>query len=310
VHDNNNNKKEKDTFSQIQDEEVTRFSMEQNTLKMEISAAKSHPAKVTLLVGPKKLVGFSWTLLKPITTVGRSRELSDIVIEYENLSRAHFQFIKRADRFYIKDLKSTNKTYKNDEMLEASTEYPVFNNDLIRASDVIFKFLKQGSIESLSTKSFLDKAYKDSLTSAGNRQFFKLKIQELFNESKELCLILFDVDNFKSINDTYGHLAGDYVLKSIVGVVQETIRDRDALFRYGGDEFCILTASSLDIGTHIMERIVQNLDKHSFVFQDHKIQASISLGLTNKQDQDQKWQDMYRRADVNCYKSKRNKKKK
>ncbi|MGI9548520.1 MAG: diguanylate cyclase [Bdellovibrionales bacterium] len=304
-----NNLTTESSFVSGGEDENTRFSIEENTLKMEISSAKSTPATMTLLVGPKRLVGFSWTLLQPIITIGRSGRLSDISVDHDNLSRSHFQLIKKGDQFYIKDLNSTNKTYKNDEVLNPDEEYEVFNNDLIRAGDIIFKFLTEGSVESLSRKSFLDKAYKDSLTSAHNRQFLEMKGQELFKDLKKLCLIVFDLDSFKFTNDNYGHLAGDYVLKTIVKLIYDIIRDGDFLFRYGGDEFCIFTPSSLEVGKNIIERINTSIEAHSFVFEDQKIKVSISLGISCRESGDKKWEDIYKRADENCYAWKSSKKK-
>ena len=287
--------------------EITRVAVEEHTLKMKMSSAQSAPASLTLLVGPKNLIGFSWSLMKPVITVGRSHRLSDIIINYDRLSKSHFQFMKKNNTFYIIDLESTNKTYKNEEAMEPYKEYEVSDNDHIRASDLIFKFLKKGSLESLSSKALLDKAYKDSLTGAGSRQYLKAQGKDFFKNSKKLCLIVFDIDKFKFTNDNYGHLAGDYVLKTITGLVQEAIREGDILFRYGGDEFCIFTPSSLHIGESIAERILENIKKHSFVFEEQEIKVSISIGLANKEEIDEKWEDVYKRADKNCYKVKRSK---
>ncbi len=288
--------------------EVTHVAIEENTLKMKISSVQSAPAYVTLLVGPKSFIGLSWSLVKPVTTFGRSHRLSDALINHDNLSKSHFQIMKKNDFFYIIDLESTNKTYKNEEVLEPYKEYKLSNNDYIRASDLIFKFLKEGSVESISSKFLLDKAYKDSLTGAGNRQYLQIKGKEFFKNSKKLSLIVFDIDKFKFINDNYGHLAGDYVLKTIVELVQEAIRKGDILFRYGGDEFCIFTPSSINIGKAITERILENIKNHSFVFKGQPIKVSISVGLTSRQETDKKWEDIYSRADEDCYKIKKSKK--
>ncbi len=288
--------------------EATRVAIDENTLKIKISSARFTPASLVLLIGPKDLVGFSWPLTEPIVTVGRSQRLSDVFVNHENLSKSHFQIIHREGVFYIIDLDSTNKTYKNDQMLEPRKEYEVLNNDLIRASDLIFKFLKKGSVELLSSKSLLDKAYTDSLTGIGSRQYLTVKGRELFSNSEELSLIVFDVDNFKSINDNYGHLAGDYILKTIISLVKEASRGEDVVFRYGGDEFCIFTPNSIEIGKNVSKRIIKNIEKHPFVFEDQEIEVSISIGVATRKETDKKWENIYERADESCYKDKRSKK--
>ena len=187
--------------------EATRIS-EGDTLNMKLSEEANCPASLILLVGPKELVGFSWTLMKPITTIGRSHRSSDVSIKNDHLSKSHFQISKKGKGFSIRDLNSTNKTYLNEEALDPYEEKLLTNNAHVRAGHIIFKFLEEGNIENFSSRQMLDKAQKDSLTGAGNRQHLKVRGVEYFKTSSELSLVVFDIDKFKYINDNYGHLAG------------------------------------------------------------------------------------------------------
>jgi len=111
-----------------------------------------------------------------------------------------------------------------------------------------------------SYDSLKELSFRDGLTGAYNRRFF----QEMFEQQvglanrkgRSLCLILFDLDRFKNVNDTYGHAAGDRVLQQTVSLVQGTLRGTDILNRYGGEEFVILLLDTpLDMALLVAERI-------------------------------------------------------
>ncbi len=85
--------------------------------------------------------------------------------------------------------------------------------------------------------SFNKKLYIDALTGAYNRQYYEEQLQEL----PDICAVaMLDVDNFKSINDTYGHMVGDVALQTVVKVITSCVRSEDAVVRYGGDEFLLI----------------------------------------------------------------------
>ena len=124
-------------------------------------------------------------------------------------------------------------------------------------------------------------------------------------KKKVLCLILFDVDNFKHINDTYGHLAGDFVLQSLSKIVRGLIREGDMLFRYGGDEFCLFTPSLPDRARDIAERIRRTIEKQTFVYEGRQINVTVSLGVGVRVPEDKNWKAVCARADKAFYKAKK-----
>ena len=261
-----------------------------------------------LLSGSKELIGVSWPLKNLVTSIGRSKRLNDVVINHKHLSKIHFQIIKEKDKFYIIDLKSTNKTYINDDELPSYQKTLLENNFYIRAGDLVFKFLSKGNIEFLSAKKLLSKSQTDPLTGAGNRYMLNTKGCEYFLSAKKLSLIVFDIDNFKNINDRLGHTGGDYVLKNLSQLVLEVIREGDLFIRYGGDEFCIFTPNSISIAGNIADRIKQKIQIKKFTFKKQIIEMSISVGLAEKKSQDKSWEDIYHRADQQSYERKRKKK--
>lgn len=123
--------------------------------------------------------------------------------------------------------------------------------------------------------SYNNKLYKDPLTGAYNRHYYEEQLKEL---RKTPAVAMLDIDNFKKINDTYGHPAGDAVLKSVVGKISESIRASDQIIRYGGDEFLIIFPEmSNDNLFAKLEEIRKSVN--SIVFKEHPgLTVSISIG--------------------------------
>ncbi|GHC30340.1 GGDEF domain-containing protein [Aidingimonas halophila] len=154
-------------------------------------------------------------------------------------------------------------------------------------------------------------AEKDGLTGIDNRRLFEAHIQREFQRARRhnlpLSLILFDIDNFKAINDDYGHLVGDRVLKAIPEATAPVLRSSDLFSRYGGEEFVvILPETPLDEACQVAERI-------RCVNGDHRIDGDVpndpvtytlSLGIAELQADDASAEDLVRRADTELYRAK------
>ncbi|OGO17194.1 MAG: hypothetical protein A2Z02_02065 [Chloroflexi bacterium RBG_16_48_7] len=153
-------------------------------------------------------------------------------------------------------------------------------------------------------------ASKDSLTGIYNRRIFmeltEKELTRLKRYDKTFTLIVIDLDEFKRINDTYGHLEGDAVLKKFVEVVDSQIRKSDLFGRVGGEEFCILLVeTNLSQGMEIVGRIQQKCrDAEVPTRSGQTIKFSISTGLTEVQKTDINLDQIIRRADSALYKAK------
>jgi two-component system cell cycle response regulator len=149
---------------------------------------------------------------------------------------------------------------------------------------VIFKFLERGNIETASSKASYDRAQVDSLTGIYNKGALLEQGKEIFERARmtetPLALMMFDLDNFKKVNDTYGHPTGDYVLKELSAVINNQLRKGDFFARYGGEEFCIvLVGSDLRKGMDTAERIRQVIENHKFMDNDIRLEVTISVGV-------------------------------
>ncbi len=159
---------------------------------------------------------------------------------------------------------------------------------------------------------FQKAATKDGLTGLYNRSAFDIRINnalKMFSEQGEpVSLILFDVDNFKWINDTLGHIAGDKVLKIVADSLRDAFRKNDFIARYGGDEFAVVVEKlDADIANRKILDFRENLKKKRFFsHQVGDINVTVSAGVAFSNEGDSA-EDLIHRADENMYQSKKKK---
>lgn len=127
-------------------------------------------------------------------------------------------------------------------------------------------------------------AHKDALTGAGNRaalnEALGREIEVAQRHSRTLGMIIFDIDHFKKINDTYGHVTGDCLLKALTRAAEDTIRISDQLFRYGGEEFVVLLPETGQKGVkNLAERIRRNIEALDCVCEGNHIKMTASFGI-------------------------------
>ncbi|MDB4875207.1 MAG: diguanylate cyclase [Gemmatimonadetes bacterium] len=125
----------------------------------------------------------------------------------------------------------------------------------------------------------------DVLTGLDNRRHLEERIDEMFEHAKRLSepfsCVMVDLDRFKSVNDTYGHQAGDAVLKQLARILRAEIREIDRAGRYGGEEFMLLLPGTvLDAGVTFAERVRKQIETHTFTFDGGTIQRTASFGVS------------------------------
>lgn len=154
-----------------------------------------------------------------------------------------------------------------------------------------------------------DLAQKDGLTGVYNRQHFERLGTAEFIRAKRfntaLTLVMIDIDDFKNINDTYGHIAGDAVLKQVAKLIADNIRELDVFARFGGDEFVLLMPNtSLAEAQILIDRLDKALRALHVHFEDAHIALSASFGITQL-DQEEKFEKVLVAADKRLYEKKR-----
>ena len=216
----------------------------------------------------------------------------------------------------LSHINSTSKEIKNhsQEIIEEINETAAdeIKESVIRFSaDLIDKINKmEEKISELESE--LNKAYKelliDPLTRVYNRKALEKDLKEVLGKGKErdldLIIAIVDIDDFKLINDKYGHLVGDFVLVKLAQIMKSLIRKTDKVYRYGGDEFVIVfNRSTLLNAQKSIERIVNKISKTALKYKDNLIKVTISVGIAAHKKGDT-IESLIKRADEALYRMK------
>lgn len=202
-------------------------------------------------------------------------------------------------------IRKKNGTYMWVETTAVVTEHDLEGRPLFLAG--IFWDITEDKIREMKTKQLIEGLYTsstvDALTGALNRKGLQDKLSDLITKcrdyGKDISIFLFDIDGFKLINDTYGHLVGDLVLKELSETVRKTIREDDVFVRWGGDEFLLISMISLNQALHIAHRLRKNVESRLF----SGIHVTISIGISQYLP-DEPFERAIERADKALYNSK------
>lgn len=276
-----------------------------DTLNIRLEEAKASSPVLVVISG--RPLGKSFLITKESMTLGRDIT-ADISLGESAISRKHTEFLLNENGVFVRDMGSTNGTFVNDQKIEAKIQ--LHDGDLIRIGNSILKFLEKGQIENVHYNKMYELATKDDLTGALNKKAVVDFVTEEFKRSQAkvvpLTLLFFDIDHFKQTNDTFGHLAGDYVLKEVCSLIMNRmIRQRDALGRYGGEEFALVLAGMpLKVGVDVAERIRSTIEKHDFNFDGKRIPVTISIGVVSLDSTTKSVDDFIALADKALYDAK------
>lgn len=213
-------------------------------------------------------------------TIGRSSKC-DVQVDQDNVSRNHARVTQQGKDYIISDLGSTNGTYVNDECV---SQRVLEDGNQIKIGRTILKFITGDNVEVQYHEEIYRLMTVDGLTNAYNKRFFSEELEKEISRSRrysrDFSLILFDIDHFKQVNDTYGHLAGDAILRQLAGLIQSRIRRDDSLARIGGEEFGILLPEVAENGAYeLAEKLRHLVEDKVFVFEGLKLNITISLGV-------------------------------
>ena len=262
---------------------------------------------VVIYTAEPGLLGKRFVLDRSPLRVGRGTD-NHIVLEGDSVSRRHAHFERRGTDWYVVDNGSTNGTYLNEEQVPRDSV--LGNGDRIKVGPTILKFLSGLDAEAKYHEEIYRMTIVDGLTQIHNKRYlFEALDKELIRArryERELSLVIFDIDFFKGINDQFGHLAGDHVLRELARVVQERIRRDEVFARYGGEEFVIvLPETGLAGALALAENLRQRVESHVFVFQNERIPVAISVGCAQLLKDDRTAAHLIQRADERLYEAKR-----
>lgn len=151
----------------------------------------------------------------------------------------------------------------------------------------------------------------DPLTGLYNRRHFEDNLEREFlrasRYNNELSFAIIDIDFFKKVNDTYGHSAGDYILKEVAYLILQNLRKTDMVFRYGGEEFTvIITETPIERAVVPLERLRKAVEEYPFNHNGQKIQVTISVGVSEVSKKIETVNQLFEDADKALYKAKEN----
>ena len=228
--------------------------------------------------GPQ--LGKKWELPHQAVTIGRDHS-SDIVVNHSSVSRHHAELTFHGIYRSISDLRSTNGSFVNGHQIQNQI---LKSGDRIKIGETIFKYLMGSDVETAYHEEIYRMTIIDGLTNIFNKRHFMENLQRELARSvrhkRPLSLIIFDIDFFKNINDTHGHLAGDTILHTLAKRIKLRMRKDEFFARYGGEEFAvILPESPLENAVQFAETIRETIASEPFIFENEYIPVTISLGV-------------------------------
>lgn len=240
--------------------------------------------------------------------LGRGDDV-DFAFEDVSISREHARLIRRGEHFELEDLDSLNGTFVDRERIGAPMVLPA-NCRLQIALHTVLEYSEVDELGASAVEKLSRSMMTDPLTGTGNRLHLDHRLHQEIHYAQRhketLGLLLMDLDHFKGINDRYGHPAGDRVLKTVGEALLGSVRAEDSVFRYGGEEFCILVRSTNTAGLMVLaERIRTVVEGLTLIERDERVPVTLSVGaalLDGQEEGDQ--HTLVVRADQALYRAK------
>ncbi len=238
--------------------------------------------------------------------VGRSQE-ADLHIPHKSVSRQHCHIWRDGSEYRIRDLQATNPTRVNDKAVD---ETLLVDGDHITLGESILKFISHASVEARYHEEIYQLATQDPLTDLHNRRHFidmaDKEIARAMRHQRELSMCIIDVDLFKPVNDRYGHISGDNVLRQIAGILRRHVRTDDFAARIGGEEFAVLLPEcGTDAAYGFAERLRLAIAGVEFRPGNEPQSITVSIGITAMSPERDTCSRMMASADTALYRAKR-----
>ncbi len=215
--------------------------------------------------------------------IGRSSD-SDCLVDDSGVSRSHARLAHRG-AWTFEDLGSTNGSFVSGKKVKGPVVLKP--GDRIQLGpNVVMRFAITDATEAALQQKLFDSSTRDGLTHLYNRRYFAerlvAEVAYARRHQTPLSLILLDIDHFKKVNDTFGHIAGDAVLREVAEEILRVVRTEDVVARYGGEEVVVLArATSRDAGARLAERIRASIAELRVVcgHSPAAMRVTVSLGV-------------------------------
>lgn len=263
------------------DEEAT-SATEIEEIREKLTGVGATNAKPCLTVLTGGMTGQVFKVEKGVAVIGRGSTV-EVRVDDDGISRTHARIrSETAGRAFIEDMGSRNGTFVNGSKVTAAIE--LREGDKIQVGrGTVLRFGFQDDLDSSFHENLLSSALRDGLTKLFNKRYF---LERLDSELKfalrhdaALSLLMLDLDYFKKINDTHGHLAGDTVLAAIASQLSRAVRNEDVVARYGGEEMAIvLRAINIENAVHMADRLRRLVEQTVIPFEGKELRVTVSVG--------------------------------
>lgn len=242
-----------------------------------------------------------------VIEIGRSPAAEICLPEVLSVSRNHARLEHRGLHVVVQDLSSTNGTSVNDRVISGETV--LASGDRFQVGAVHFKFLHERDVESAYHLAIYNLVSRDGLTEIFNQRKYSeeatRETARALRYERPLTLLLFDIDHFKVINDTYGHLCGDFVLKQVTQRVGVLARTEQIFARVGGEEFVVLCPETdFEHAMILAEKLRERIAAEPVEYAGFQVPVTCSFGVAQLEPQMSDAEALYAAADRALYHSK------
>jgi diguanylate cyclase (GGDEF)-like protein len=218
-----------------------------------------------------------------VQRIGRSSDC-EIWLNDDGVSRRHALIAFEKGVYVVRDTESANGTFVGGQRVESAV---LRDGDLIQfGPQAVFRYAIADEGQEQLLRQLYEASVTDALTGANNREHFdsqlRMELSYARRHNTDLSLVMFDVDHFKRVNDTYGHPVGDEVLVQISKATRRLVRDEDVFARYGGEEFAlILRGIPLDGSRTVGERLREHIAELSIPSERGPFGITVSVGCAS-----------------------------
>lgn len=249
-------------------------------------AADSRPATASLLGLTGAVFGKRFPLSRELVTIGRAADECDLVFADSGVSRVHASVRSTPRGHVISDCGSTNGIRVDGHLVDVAE---LRDGAHIEIGSSVLKYVRLTTIEREFHDTLAELASTDELTGVSNRRnvlsYLRGEIARASRHHRQLAVVAADIDHFKSVNDLWGHAAGDRCLIAVAHRIQGSVRAEDRVGRIGGEEFLIVlpdTAGSAAAG--LAERARANVASAPVHYDDNAIRVTASFGVAALED--------------------------
>ena len=217
-------------------------------------------------------------------TIGRGND-ADLVLDETGVSRLHARVVRTSGGgFYVEDLRSMNGTFVGATRVDFA---PLGGGELLQLGPHLrMRFAIVDAVDEALSRQLYESSVRDPLTHVFNRRYLTdrllAEVARARRAGGDVTMLMIDVDGLKTVNDSFGHLAGDRLLSTVAARIRRTLRVEDVLARYGGDEFVVIAVGTERAAAEqLAERVRRAVEALRMRARGHEVRVTTSIGVAS-----------------------------